>query len=127
MTRMHFKHSMVAPCSRLAESVPIPLASQRMRAVILRFLLLPLTLLIVPSVEGAGDPAAGALVWNGTTLGRWLAGPPEFIPGVHMQAFLADRAERQNLIACLKSMRTTQPQADIAAAFRSALPASAKP
>jgi cytochrome c len=49
------------------------------------------------------------LVWNETTLDRWLAGPPAFIPGVNMQAFVADPADRKNLIAYLRSLDTPQP------------------
>jgi cytochrome c len=49
------------------------------------------------------------LVWNETTLDRWLAGPPAFIPGVNMQAFVADPADRKNLIAYLRSLDKPHP------------------
>jgi cytochrome c len=49
------------------------------------------------------------LVWNETTLDRWLASPPTFIPGVNMQAFVADPADRKNLIAYLRSLDTPHP------------------
>jgi len=49
------------------------------------------------------------LVWNESTLDRWLAGPPAFIPGVNMQAFVADPADRKNLIAYLRSLDNPHP------------------
>jgi cytochrome c len=49
------------------------------------------------------------LVWNDSTLDRWLAGPPAFVPGVNMQAQVDSRTDRRNLIAYLKSISPGKP------------------
>ena len=44
------------------------------------------------------------VIWNDRTLDGWLINPPAFIPGVNMQAQVADPKDRRALIAYLKSI-----------------------
>jgi cytochrome c len=44
------------------------------------------------------------ITWDARTLDRWLTDPPAFIPGVNMQARVANPKDRQNIIAYLKSI-----------------------
>jgi cytochrome c len=45
---------------------------------------------------------ASTLVWNETTLGRWLANPEKLVPGQKMGISVPSAAERADLIAYLK-------------------------
>jgi cytochrome c len=44
------------------------------------------------------------VTWNDQTLDRWLTNPPAFIPGVNMQAQVADPKDRLALISYLKTL-----------------------
>ncbi len=45
-----------------------------------------------------------AVIWDETTLDRWLAGPREMVPGVLMPQVVKDAADRSNIIAYLRSL-----------------------
>jgi len=57
-----------------------------------------------PNYHYSAALQAASLTWNAQTLDRWLTSPPAFIPGVNMQAKVADPADRRALIAYLKSI-----------------------
>ena len=60
------------------------------------------------SVEGFDySPAlrAATLVWDATTLDRWLAGPEAAIPGQRMNYTVNDARDRADLIAYLVTAR----------------------
>lgn len=44
------------------------------------------------------------IVWDETTLDRWLADPEAFIPGQKMGFRLADGKERQDIVAYLRTL-----------------------
>jgi cytochrome c len=45
---------------------------------------------------------ASSLIWNATTLDRWLANPEKLVPGQKMGIAIADAKERRDLIAYLR-------------------------
>lgn len=51
-----------------------------------------------PALKGSG------VVWNETTLDKWLAGPENFIPGQKMNVAVEDPKSRADIIAYLKSV-----------------------
>ena len=65
-----------------------------------------------PNYHYSAALQAASVTWNAQTLDRWLTNPPAFIPGVNMQAQVADPKDRQALIAYLKSIspRATSPR-----------------
>ena len=46
------------------------------------------------------------LTWDAATLDKWLQGPPRLVHGTTMFASVASAADRQNLIAYLKTLRS---------------------
>jgi len=69
---------------------------------------------MAPNYTYSAALRGASVIWNARTLDRWLIDPPKFIPGVSMQARLADPQERQNIIAYLRSIsskRTSQDNA----------------
>ena len=44
------------------------------------------------------------LVWTEETLDKWLTDPSVFVPGSRMDLKMADRSERTNVVAYLRSM-----------------------
>src|SRR5258708_555102 len=48
--------------------------------------------------------ASSSIVWSEETLDRWLANPEKLIPGQRMSISVAKEADRQDLIAYLKSV-----------------------
>ena len=52
---------------------------------------------------------ASSIVWNETTLDRWLAGPEQLIPGQKMGFSVADEKDRADLIAYLKEESAKKP------------------
>jgi cytochrome c len=61
------------------------------------------------AVEGFGYSEAlkkAAVSWDETTLDKWLSDPDAMVPDTDMAFRLADAAERKEVIAYLKTLRT---------------------
>ncbi|HEY2658099.1 MAG TPA: c-type cytochrome [Caulobacteraceae bacterium] len=57
-----------------------------------------------PNYHYSAALQGASVTWNDQTLDRWLTNPPAFIPGVNMQAQVADPKDRHDLISYLKSI-----------------------
>jgi cytochrome c len=58
----------------------------------------------VPNYHYSAALRAASVTWKDQTLDRWLTNPPAYIPGVNMQAQVADPKDRRALITYLKSI-----------------------
>lgn len=52
---------------------------------------------------------ASAIVWDEITLGRWLSGPEQLVPGQKMGFSVPDEKDRDDIIAYLKSESAKKP------------------
>ena len=57
----------------------------------------------VPDFAYSAALKASAVIWSDETLEKWLSDPEKFIPGQKMWISVPDVAERQNIIAYLRS------------------------
>jgi cytochrome c len=48
--------------------------------------------------------ASSSVVWNEETLAKWLANPEKLIPGQRMGVSVSDAAERDDIVAYLKTL-----------------------
>jgi len=58
----------------------------------------------VPGYPYSPTLASADIVWDESSLDRWLAGPRRFLPGARMPFSLDDEADRRDLIAYLATL-----------------------
>jgi cytochrome c len=65
----------------------------------------------VPGYDYSAALKASNIVWNDTTLDKWLADPQAFVPGTKMTFSVDDAQDRADVIAFLKDKAATDRQA----------------
>jgi cytochrome c len=65
----------------------------------------------VPGYDYSAALKASNIVWNETTLDKWLADPQAFVPGTKMSFSVDDAQDRADVIAFLREKAATDRQA----------------